>query len=214
MTRRLRSQVTITRRVTHSDPLLRQGHINCGTALVNITVNVGRKTHLKKYLPHNRKWQFFPVAKVNRRPKPELVLIDGKPIRGTAGTFHLQWRENGVRRLATSVRNSRRRDRADRRRSTTQGGKFDDDSGCGRFVPRRGKGHERRSHMARLVPDSSKGSAPATLTPKRLATRGTGQAETQRAAEHGSITPYPTKPVALDRCRAFLRFLPLRFESD
>jgi hypothetical protein len=27
--------------------------------------------------------------------------------------------------------------------------------------------------------------APATFAPKRLATRGTGQAETQRAAEHG-----------------------------
>src|SRR4029077_1213250 len=66
----------------------------------------------------------------------------------------------------------------------------------------------------RMAPDSSKGSAPATFTPKRPATRGTGQAGTQRAAEHGSITPYPTTPVALDRCRVFLRFLPLRFESD
>jgi hypothetical protein len=37
----------------------------------------------------------------------------------------------------------------------------------------------------RMAPDSSKGSAPATFTPKRLATRGTGQAGTQRAAEHG-----------------------------
>lgn len=58
----------------------------------------GRKTHLKKYLPHNGKWQFFPVAKVNGRPKPELVMIEGKPRRGTSGTFYLQWRENGVRR--------------------------------------------------------------------------------------------------------------------
>jgi len=66
----------------------------------------------------------------------------------------------------------------------------------------------------RMAPDSSKGSAPAAFTPKRLTTRGTGQAGTQRAAEHGSITPYPTTPVALDRCRVFLRFLPLRFESD
>src|SRR5262245_16012570 len=52
----------------------------------------------------------------------------------------------------------------------------------------------------RKAPDSSKGSEPATFTPERLATRGTGQAATQRAAEHGSITPYPTKPVALDYC--------------
>jgi hypothetical protein len=47
-----------------------------------MTVNIGRKTHLKKYLPCNGKWQFFPVAKVNGRPEPELVLIDGKPIKG------------------------------------------------------------------------------------------------------------------------------------
>ncbi len=58
--------------------------------------NLGRKTHLKKYLSHNGKWQFFPVAKVNGRPKPEL--IDGLPRRGTNGTFYLQWRENGLRR--------------------------------------------------------------------------------------------------------------------
>jgi hypothetical protein len=66
----------------------------------------------------------------------------------------------------------------------------------------------------RKAPDSSRGSAPATFTPKRLATRATGQAGTQRAAEHGSITPYPTTPAALDHCRVLLQFLPLRFESD
>src|SRR6516165_3314210 len=43
----------------------------------------------------------------------------------------------------------------------------------------------------RMAPDSSKESAAATFTPKRLTTRGTGQAGTQRAAEHGSIRPYP-----------------------
>ncbi len=58
----------------------------------------GRKTHLKKYLSHNGKWQFFPVVSVNGRPKPELVIIDGKPRRGTGGTFYLDWRENGQRR--------------------------------------------------------------------------------------------------------------------
>src|SRR6516162_8290244 len=52
----------------------------------------------------------------------------------------------------------------------------------------------------RKAPDSSKGSAPATFTPKRLTTRGTGQAGTQRAAEHGSLPIYPTTPVALDHC--------------
>jgi integrase len=60
--------------------------------------NLGRKTHLKKYLAYEGKWQFFPVANVNGKPKPELVLIEGKPRRGTSGTFYLQWRENGVRR--------------------------------------------------------------------------------------------------------------------
>ena len=58
----------------------------------------GRKTHLKKYLSHNGKWQFFPVVNVNGRPKPELVIIDGKPRRSTGGTFYLDWRENGQRR--------------------------------------------------------------------------------------------------------------------
>ena len=43
-----------------------------------------------------------------------------------------------------------------------------------------------------------KGSAPVTFTPKRLATRGTGQAGTRRAAEHGSLPIYPMRPVALD----------------
>jgi len=57
-----------------------------------------RKTHLKKYLSHNGKWQFFPVVNVNGRPKPELVIIDGKPRRSTEGTFYLDWRENGKRR--------------------------------------------------------------------------------------------------------------------
>ena len=66
----------------------------------------------------------------------------------------------------------------------------------------------------RKAPDSSKGSAPATFTPKRLATRDTGQAGTQRAAEHGSLPIYPTTPVVLEHCRVFLRFLPLGFESD
>ena len=60
--------------------------------------NIGRKTNLRKYLPHHGKWQFFPVARVNGRPRPELVIVEGQPRRGTSGTFYLQWRENGVRR--------------------------------------------------------------------------------------------------------------------
>ena len=52
----------------------------------------------------------------------------------------------------------------------------------------------------RMAPDASTGSAPATFTPKQPTTRGTGQAGTQRAAEHGSLAIYPTTPVALDHC--------------
>ncbi len=39
--------------------------------LVNLGDHLGRKTHLKKYLPYNGKWQFFPVAKVNVRPRSD-----------------------------------------------------------------------------------------------------------------------------------------------
>lgn len=66
--------------------------------LVNMVSNTGRKAQLKKRLPHHGKWQLSPVAKVNGRPKPELVIIEGKPRRGTSSTFNMQWRENGVRR--------------------------------------------------------------------------------------------------------------------
>jgi integrase/recombinase XerD len=64
----------------------------------NMAEIIGRKIHLKKYLSHNGKWQFFPIARVNGRPKPELVIIEGQLRQGTTGTFYLQWRENGVRR--------------------------------------------------------------------------------------------------------------------
>jgi len=63
-----------------------------------MTVIFGRKTLLKKYLPFNGKWQFLPLAKINGRPKPELVIIEGKPRRGTSGTFYRERRENGKRR--------------------------------------------------------------------------------------------------------------------
>ena len=71
--------------------------------LVNVSDNLGRKAHFKKYLPYNGKWQFssspfFSVAEVNSRPKPELVLINGKPIRRANGSLFQQWRENGKRR--------------------------------------------------------------------------------------------------------------------
>lgn len=66
--------------------------------IVKMDSKTGRKTNLKKYLSHGGKWQFFPVFKVNGRPKPELVVIDGKARRSTSGTFYLDWREDGKRR--------------------------------------------------------------------------------------------------------------------
>ena len=30
-----------------------------------MTANLGRKTHPRKYLPYDGKWQSFPIAKVN-----------------------------------------------------------------------------------------------------------------------------------------------------
>jgi hypothetical protein len=60
-------------------------------------------------------------------------------------------------------------------------------------------GHEGFSLISWMMdPGSSKRSAPAAFTRKRLATRSTGQAGTQRAEEHGSITPYPRTSAALD----------------
>jgi site-specific recombinase XerD len=55
------------------------------------------KVNLKKYLPLNGKWQFAPVVKVNGRPDPKRVLIGGKAVGGTTGTFYLEWRESGKR---------------------------------------------------------------------------------------------------------------------
>jgi hypothetical protein len=58
----------------------------------------GRKANLKQYRAVNGKWQFVPVVRVNGRPRPELVLIDGKPEPSKGGTFYLEWRENGKRK--------------------------------------------------------------------------------------------------------------------
>src|SRR5712671_2798778 len=52
------------------------------------------------------------------------------------------------------------------------------------------------------------------FTPKWLAVLRTGRAGTQRAGEYGSSPIDPTTPAALEHCRAFLPFLPLRFEGD
>jgi len=43
----------------------------------------------------------LPVVKVNGKPKPELVLIDGKPRRSTGGTFYLGTHD--LRRTCTKL---------------------------------------------------------------------------------------------------------------
>jgi integrase/recombinase XerD len=55
------------------------------------------KVNLKKYIAVDGKWRFVPVLKVDDRPQPGVVLIDGVPKKGTEGTFYLEWRENGKR---------------------------------------------------------------------------------------------------------------------
>src|SRR3954469_14818826 len=51
------------------------------------------------------------------------------------------------------------------------------------------------------------------FTPKWLAVLRTEREGTQRAGEYGSLPIDPTTPAALEHCRAFLPFLPLRFEA-
>jgi hypothetical protein len=46
-----------------------------------------------------RKWQFVPVVKVDGKPKPQLVPMDGKPESSKGGgKFYLDWYENGKRK--------------------------------------------------------------------------------------------------------------------
>jgi integrase len=59
----------------------------------------GRKANLKQYRSVNGKWQFVPVVKFDGKPKPQLVLIDGKPKSSKGGgKFYLEWYENGKRK--------------------------------------------------------------------------------------------------------------------
>jgi hypothetical protein len=53
------------------------------------------KVNLKKYLLHEGKWQFFPVLKVGGKPRPEAVMIGGDAVKGTSGTFFLEYRLDG-----------------------------------------------------------------------------------------------------------------------
>jgi hypothetical protein len=61
--------------------------------------SAGRKANLKQYRAVNGKWQFVPVVKIDGKPKPQLVLIDGKPETWKGGgKFYLEWYEDGKRK--------------------------------------------------------------------------------------------------------------------
>ncbi len=61
--------------------------------------SAGRKANLKQYRAVNGKWQFVPVVKIDSKPKPQLVVIDGKPETWKGGgKFCLEWYENGRRK--------------------------------------------------------------------------------------------------------------------
>ena len=55
------------------------------------------KVNLKKYLPMDGKWQFFPVLKVDGKPRPGTVVMKGENKTGTEGTFYIEWRHDGKR---------------------------------------------------------------------------------------------------------------------
>jgi integrase len=66
------------------------------------------KVSMKKYLALNGKWQFVPVLKVNDKPRPEAVLIDGQAVKGTTGTFYLDYRDENGKRIQRPVGTSPR----------------------------------------------------------------------------------------------------------
>ena len=56
------------------------------------------KVGLKKYIAIEGKWRFVPVLWVNGQPRPDTVVIGGKPVKHKlSGTFYLDWREDGKR---------------------------------------------------------------------------------------------------------------------
>jgi hypothetical protein len=61
--------------------------------------SASRKANLKQYRAVNGKWQFVPVVKIDGKPKPQLVLIDGKSETWKGGgKFYLEWYEDGRRK--------------------------------------------------------------------------------------------------------------------
>jgi integrase len=60
-------------------------------------VSMATKVNLKKYIAIEGRWRFVPVLKIGGKPRPEAVLIDGETVKGTTGTYYLEWREEGKR---------------------------------------------------------------------------------------------------------------------
>ena len=61
--------------------------------------SASRKANLKQYRAVNGKWQFVPVVKIDGKPKPQLVLIDGKPETWKGGgKFYLELYEDSRRK--------------------------------------------------------------------------------------------------------------------
>ena len=61
------------------------------------TTTISAKANLKKYINVDGKWRFVPVVKLNGKPQPKIVLIDGVPVASTVGTYYLEWRQDGKR---------------------------------------------------------------------------------------------------------------------
>jgi hypothetical protein len=55
------------------------------------------KVNLKKYLKIEGCWQFVAVLRVNGLPRPAYVVLNGEPVKETAGEFYLDWRSDGRR---------------------------------------------------------------------------------------------------------------------
>src|ERR1035441_8391462 len=60
-------------------------------------VSMATKVNRKKYIAIEGRWRFVPVLKIGGKPRPEAVLIDGETVKGTTGTYYLEWREEGKR---------------------------------------------------------------------------------------------------------------------
>ena len=60
--------------------------------------STARTANLKQYRSVGGKWTFVPVVKVNGKPDPRLVLIDGEPTSSKGGgKFYIEYRDGGKR---------------------------------------------------------------------------------------------------------------------